>query len=346
MDTEKLIQDIVQAVLKKLGNPIFKETQKNINPDSGSEGLKNIAEKKIICSISVRHVHLCREHLDILYGKDYECKVLKELYQPKNYAYEETVTVIGPKLTALQNVRILGPLRDKSQVELAKTDCIALGINAPVRPSGKLEDSAECVLVGPKGAVYLQDGVIRANRHMHLSQEDADYFGIKDNQELDVRIQGPKGLTFNNVQVRVNKDFKSEMHIDTDDGNAADIAPGTLVEIVNASCITPMQPAAVADLKDIPPTIPDSSSAGEIIGPDLLKSIGSMIANGSSGLSGISSSANTITNIGSARTTKTVITVADIENYRNSGINLSSNVILSPLAKDEATARGIKINNQ
>jgi len=347
VDTEKLIQDVVKSVLQKLNNGIAHSS--SVNTDSDSKvinGKLKVAQaigsdRKVVCSISVKHVHLCREHLDILYGKDYEPTVLKELYQPENYAYKETVTIVGPKLNAIQNVRILGPLRSKSQVELAKTDCIILGINAPVRPSGSLEGTTSCVLIGPKGAVYLNEGVIRANRHIHFSQEDADYFGIKDNDEVDVRVPGPKGLTFNNVQARVSKDFVTEMHIDTDDGNAADAVNGTLVEIVNASCVSPIGPSTVSDSNRIPPSIPDSSISGEITDPNMLKNIN--LLKEMQGSSETSYSNVPVTNIGTAKTKKTVITVSDLDSYKNSGINLSANVILSPLAKDEALARGIKI---
>jgi len=369
VDTEKLIKDIVKSVMAKLNESQSQTADSsNITNNTNNKSSSNTSSKltttqvvtsdrKVVCSISVRHVHLCREHLDILYGKDYEPTILKELYQPGNYAYKETLTLVGPKLNAIQNVRILGPLRSKTQVELAKTDCIILGIDAPVRPSGVLEGSASCVLIGPKGAVYLKEGVIRANRHIHMSQDDADYFGIKDNDEVDVRVSGPKGLTFNNVQVRVSKDFVTEMHIDTDDGNAADIATGTLVEIVNASCISPIVPVQMADSNKIPPTIPDNSISGEITDPNILKNINKITSSQPLNESGVSSSAslntsqsdNTnamsgINNLGTARTLKTVITVADLDNYKSTGITITDNVILSPLAKDEAIARGIKIN--
>jgi len=350
VDTEKLIQDVVKSVMQKLNDGIVQSSSVKTGSESkGTAGKLKIAEtvhavKKVVCSISVKHVHLCREHLDVLYGKGYEPVIFKELYQPGNYAYKETVTVVGPKLNALQNVRILGPLRSKSQVELAKTDCIILGIDAPVRPSGKLEGTTSCVLIGPKGAVYLNEGVIRANRHLHLSQEDADYFAIKDNDEVDVRVSGPKGLTFNNVQIRVSKDFVTEMHIDTDDGNAADVVNGTLVEIVNASCVSPIGPATLADLNLIPPSIPDSSISGEITDPNILKNMNSaMEMMSSSKVQGLRDSGSN--NTGTAKTKKTVITFADIDNYKISGIKLSPNVILSPLAKDEAIARGIKISS-
>lgn len=349
MDTEKLIHDVVKSVMRKLNGNIAQDASTNTTLGLGTAGGKlKMAEtvasdRKIVCSISVKHVHLCREHLNILYGEDYEPTILKELYQPGNYAYKETLTIVGPRLNAIQNVRILGPLRSKTQVELAKTDCIILGIDAPVRPSGKLEGTTSCVLIGPKGAVYLKEGVIRANRHIHLSQEDADYFAIKDNDEVDVRVPGPKGLTFNNVQVRVSKDSVSEMHIDTDDGNAADAVNGTLIEIVNASCVAPIGPSTIADSNKIPPYIPDNSISGEITDPNILRNMNkAMEMQESVSPANVAGSGS---NIGTAKTTKTVITVADLDNYKASGINLSSGVILSPLAKDEAIARGIKITS-
>lgn len=333
-------------------------------------------DRKIVTGVSVRHVHLCREHLEILFGKGYILNVLRELYNP-GYACKETVTIVGPKLTAIQNVRILGPLRSKTQVELAKTDCIILGIDAPVRESGNTAGSASCVLVGPKGAVYLTEGVIRANRHLHMSTEDAEYFGIKDNQLVDIRVPGPKGLTFNNVQVRVAPDFKTEFHVDTDDGNAADLVNGSIVEIVDASCIAPLEPQ-MADSDKIPPGIPDSSFVGEITDPNVLKNICSIAAgvpvteqqvsqavktvvssgksqdglkaqaNSSSNMSGFSASTvsgDSISSLNkeSSLTKKILITVADLDSYASSGIKVTKDVILTPLAKDEAVKRGINI---
>jgi putative phosphotransacetylase len=332
LDTEKLIRDVVANVISRLDSQIPQQ-EKAVSGQNSTKlapSVTSASAKKVVCSISVRHVHVCREHLDILYGKDYEPTILKELYQPKNYAYKETLTVVGPKLNAIQNVRILGPLRDKTQVELAKTDCVILGVDAPVRPSGKLEGTSSVVLIGPKGAVYLKEGVIRANRHIHLCDEDAAYYGIKDGQEVDVRVSGPKGLTFNNVQVRVSPEFKSEMHIDTDDGNAADMQTGTLVEIVNASCVAPIMPAIV-DPKQMPPSIEDESISGEITDPNMLASIKN------------AASPATTEAKAESLTKKEVITVADLDRYASTGIVLSPSVILSPLARDEAVSRGIKI---
>jgi propanediol utilization protein len=263
-------------------------------------------------------------------------QVLKELYQTGYYAYKETVTVVGPKLNAIQNIRVLGPLRDKTQVELAKTDCITLGVDAPVKPSGELEGTASAVIIGPKGAVYLKDGVIRANRHIHLSSEDAAFYGISDNDLVDVRISGPKGLTFNNVQVRVSPDFKSEMHVDTDDGNAADIVNGTMAEIVDASCVSPLS-LKMADGDSRPPEIPDSSFTGEITDSNILKSMNQVVEVPEAG-----SKEDTSASQGDNK--KTVITTADLDEYASKGIEVTKDVILSPLARDEALQRGIKIS--
>ena len=375
MDAEQLIRDVVKNVLEKLlgeKSPAFQAGERPAPGGPGALGTAGSAagsgsipvrkDRKIVCGVSVRHIHLCKEDLEILFGKGYELSVLRELYNP-GFASKETLTVVGPKLTAIQNVRILGPLRSKTQVELAKTDCIVLGIDAPVRASGDTVGSSSCVLVGPKGAVVLKDGAIRANRHMHLSSVDADYFGIKDNQVVDVRVGGPKGLTFNNVQVRVAPDFKTELHVDTDDGNAADIVNGTMVEIVDASCVSPLS-SQMADKSMIPPSIPDGSFTGEAIDPNLIRNICAM-ATGQPCSKGQDASGNCANSAvtgagtgtggglgtgtggnssgGTSFTKKTVITLANLDEFAASGINVNNNVILSPLAKDEAVIRGIPI---
>jgi putative phosphotransacetylase len=332
VDTEKLVRDVVANVMSRIG-PDEPGAASGTSVDATASQQE---PKKVVCGVSVRHVHLCREHVDVLFGKGYEMQVLKELYQTGYYAYEETVTVVGPKLNAIQNIRVLGPLRDKTQVELAKTDCITLGVDAPVRPSGELKGTASAVIIGPKGAVYLKDGVIRANRHMHLSSEDAAFYGIKDNDLVDVRISGPKGLTFNNVQVRVSPEFKSEMHVDTDDGNAADIVNGTMAEIVDASCVSPLS-LQMAKGDKRPPEIPDSSFTGEITDSNILKSMNQVVEVPAAGPKG---DANTA----SGKKKKTIITTADLDEYASTGIEVTEDVILSPLARDEALERGIKIS--
>ena len=334
MDTEKLIRDIVAKVMSRVGSEAATDAP---GPSAGISGGRQEA-RKVVCGVSVRHLHLCREHVDILFGRGYEMQVLKELYQPGTYAYKETATIVGPRLNAIQNVRVLGPLRDRTQVELAKTDCIILGIDAPVRPSGELSGTASATIIGPRGAVYLKDGVIRANRHLHLSADDAAYYGIKDNDLVDIRISGPKGLTFNNVQVRVSPGYRSEMHVDTDDGNAADIVNGTMAEIVDASCVSPLS-LQMANGKDRPPAIPDSSFTGEITDTSILKRMEQAPEKtGPLPEDGESAAENSHTG------KKKVITAADLDEYSSSGIEVSGDVILSPLARDEALKRGIKIS--
>lgn len=340
MDTEKLIKDVVVNVMQRLENEKVPQPETNSSQNSNQGNQAKAGERKVVCGVSVRHVHLCKEHLEILFGKGYELSEMRELYNP-GFAAKETVTIVGPKLNAIQNVRVLGPLRSKSQIELAKTDCVILGIDAPVRPSGNLEGTASAVMVGPKGVVYLKDGVIRANRHIHMCPEDAEYFGVKDNDQVDVRVPGPKGLTFNNVQVRVSPDFKTEMHVDTDDANAADITNGTLVDIVDASCIAPLE-GQMADANGTPPSIPDGSFSGEITDTNVAKSISNSISKQESIQTGETETENK-QNASSGNNRKIVITVEDLDDYKDCGIKLSDNIILSPLARDEAKERGIKI---
>lgn len=186
---------------------------------------------KIKIGVSQRHVHLSREHLDILFGKGYELTV-KKVLMGREFASNEVVTLVGPSLKSIENVRVLGPVREKTQVEISKTDTFILKVSPPVRPSGKVEGSERIVLVGPKGTVYLNEGVIIANRHIHLTPEYAAQNGIKDNDYVDVFVDGVKPTKFYDVQVRVRDDFNTEMHIDTDDANACAIKTGDRVRII------------------------------------------------------------------------------------------------------------------
>ncbi|MGB3799242.1 MAG: acetate/propionate family kinase, partial [Lewinella sp.] len=177
-------------------------------------------------AISARHCHLTRATLNQLFGEDYELTVKKWLSQPGQFAANETVTVVGPK-NQLERVRILGPLRSVDQVEISRTDEFFLGIDAPVRESGKVENTPGCRLIGPKGELDLEDGLICAWRHIHMTPADASRFGVKDRDVVEVAIRNDdRGLTFGNVLVRVSPDYLLEMHIDTDEGNAAEISSG------------------------------------------------------------------------------------------------------------------------
>ena len=186
---------------------------------------------KVTVGISARHLHLTKKHLDILFGKDYELKKKKDLMGGQ-FAAEECVTIIGKKLSPIEKVRILGPLRSKTQVEISKTDALKLGVDAPVRESGSIEGSAPITIIGPKGVIALSEGCIVAKRHIHMSPEDAESFGLKDNALVSVKLDGERGGYFSDVKVRVDKSYTLEMHIDTDEANAMGIKCGSLLEIV------------------------------------------------------------------------------------------------------------------
>lgn len=198
---------------------------------SGMENTENTGDVPI--GVSNRHVHLTREHLDILFGKDYELTKAKDLSQPGQFAANETVTIIGPSLRPIEKVRVLGPLRKASQVEISMTDSYVLKVKPPVRESGNIAGSSPITLVGPKGVVTLSEGCIIANRHIHMSPKDAERYGIKDGDTVNVSVLGKgKRTLWYDVQIRVNKDFVLEMHVDTDDANAAGIGNGSIVSIV------------------------------------------------------------------------------------------------------------------
>lgn len=177
-------------------------------------------------AISARHIHLTQDTVDVLFGKGHQLTLRKWLSQPGQFAAEETVTVVGPRNT-LERVRVLGPVRSKDQLEISRTDEFFLGIDAPVRESGKVENTPGCKLIGPAGTYNLEDGVICAWRHIHMTPADAEVFGVEDRDIVEVEVgSGERSLTFGNVLIRVSPKYKLEMHIDTDEGNAAEINSG------------------------------------------------------------------------------------------------------------------------
>jgi propanediol utilization protein len=186
---------------------------------------------ELVVSISARHLHLTDEHVEVLFGAGHTLTEMRPLYQDGFYAAEETVMVVGPRRRMLPSVRVLGPTRPHSQVELAFTDAISLGINAPVRASGDIKGSAGCVLVGPKGVVELSEGVIRAERHVHMNFDHAAYYGVKNGDRMNLRVEGTCTLVLENLLVRADAKSKLEVHIDTDEGNAADLDRATRIEL-------------------------------------------------------------------------------------------------------------------
>jgi len=191
------------------------------------------SQPDVVISISARHVHLTNEHVEILFGPGHTLTPMKPLYQDGYYAADETVMVVGPRRRMLPTVRILGPTRSASQVELAFTDSISLGIDAPVRHSGRIEGTPGCVLVGPKGVVELKQGVIRAARHVHMNVRDAARLGIQNGDNVKLRIESPSCTTvFEDVLVRADETSKLEVHLDTDEGNACFLDAATKVELL------------------------------------------------------------------------------------------------------------------
>lgn len=212
---DTLVAEIVGRVMAELGD----NTQPGDN-DTVPVGVSN------------RHIHLSTADLETLFGARYELTPIKDLSQPGQFACKETLTIVGPSLRPIENVRVLGPVRKASQVEISRTDSFTLKVKPPVRESGDIAGSAPITIIGPKGVVTLKEGCIIANRHIHMSTDEGAQFGLTDGQYVDVEVEGARRTKFYDVQVRVHKDFRLEMHIDTDDANAAGIGNGTKVKIV------------------------------------------------------------------------------------------------------------------
>ena len=215
ISTEKIAEMVRKAILEMSVAPKT-ETAK----DGG-----------IPIGVSNRHIHLSKDDLETLFGEGYELTPIKELSQPGQYACKEVLTIIGPSMRPIENVRVLGPVRKASQVEISQTDSYTLKVKPPVRESGKIEGSAPITIIGPKGIVELSEGCIIANRHIHMSPDEAKYFGLKDCDYVDIEVNGKRRTKWYDVQVRVHKDFRLEMHVDTDDANAAGIINGFIVTI-------------------------------------------------------------------------------------------------------------------
>lgn len=215
MLNENLVAQITEMLVKELaGQTVAADTSNSVK-----------------VGVSARHVHLSRKDMDTLFGAGSELTPKKELMGGQ-YAAAEQVTIIGLKLRPIENVRILGPLRKQTQVEVSSTDCIKLGIKAPVRLSGDLAGSAPIIIVGPKGAVSLNEGCIVAQRHIHMSPADAERFGVHDKQVVSVQAPSDRGGILENVPVRVDPTFTLEMHIDTDEANGLGIKQNDMLPVI------------------------------------------------------------------------------------------------------------------
>jgi putative phosphotransacetylase len=191
------------------------------------------APNPLVVNVSARHCHLTQEAVETLFGKGHRLRPMKALYQAGQYAAEESVTLIGPRSRVISNLRILGPCRDLNQVELAFTDAISLGFDVPVRPSGDIAGTPGCMLMGPAGFLEMPQGVIRAAPHVHMHPDDAAFYGVRAGAFMRMCVGGAVGVTFDRMLVRVSPDFKLEVHIDTDEGNACGLRPGTPVELLS-----------------------------------------------------------------------------------------------------------------
>jgi putative phosphotransacetylase len=192
---------------------------------------------KVTVGISNRHVHLSQEHIEILFGEGHQLTPTKDLSQPGQFAAEEVITIVGPK-GSMPGVRVLGPARKASQIELAATDTFKLGVKPPVRDSGELEGTPGVELVGPAGKVQLGQGAIIAARHIHMTPEDAQKYDLKDGDHVKVVVPGIRGGVFERVLIRVNPNYALDMHIDTDEGNAFGLKTGDLLDVIigDANC--------------------------------------------------------------------------------------------------------------
>lgn len=219
LDRSAIEQIVRQIVLRQVG---------------GSPATADASSKpELVVSISARHCHLTDEHVETLFGPGHTLTPMKDLYQDGFYAAEETVMVVGPRKRMLPSVRILGPTRPRSQVEVAFTDAISLGIPAPVKHSGDIDGTPGCVLVGPKGVVELDEGVIRAARHVHMNFRDCERFGVDNGDLMKLRVESPAcTIVMEDLLVRADETSKLEVHIDTDEGNACFLDGATKVELL------------------------------------------------------------------------------------------------------------------
>ncbi len=214
MDTYQEVERITRMVLQTM--------------EDAGENKKRMA---VPVGVSARHIHLTKEDVEKLFGAGYQLTEKKELMGGQ-FAANEQCTIVGLKLRAIENVRILGPVRSRSQVEISATDARTLGVNAPLRQSGDTAGSSPIALVGPKGAIYLQEGCIVAARHIHMTPTEAAAASLHDGDYVSVQMGNERGAVLDHVKIRVDESFSLEMHIDTDEANACQIKQGDIAYIV------------------------------------------------------------------------------------------------------------------
>jgi putative phosphotransacetylase len=225
MSTATLDRSVVERLVR---NALLQHLGAN---GEAKASAKRQAPSNLVVNISARHCHVTQTDLERLFGVGHKLHVAKPLYQDGFFAAEEAVTIIGPRHRLIPNLRILGPCRNHSQVELAFTDAISLGLDVPVRKSGDHRDSPGCYLMGPAGIIELPTGVIRHERHVHLGPVDAAFYGVKDGDRLNLRIKSSSSAVLEDLLVRFSPSSKLEVHVDTDEGNAVDLPHATKVEL-------------------------------------------------------------------------------------------------------------------
>jgi propanediol utilization protein len=221
---ERLVRETLTCRLN--GNGLAHGTSPLLGERTGVRGVP-----QLVVNISARHCHVTQEHLERLFGPGHRLSVHKPLYQDGFFAAQEAVTIIGPRHRIITGLRILGPCRDHSQVELAFTDAISLGLDVPVRKSGDHRDSPGCYLLGPAGMIELTRGVIRHERHVHLGPADAAHYGVRDGDRIHLRVKSSCSAVLEDLLVRLSSAAKLEVHLDTDEGNAVDLPHATKVEL-------------------------------------------------------------------------------------------------------------------
>ncbi|HZL34247.1 MAG TPA: phosphate propanoyltransferase [Tepidisphaeraceae bacterium] len=226
-EVEKLVREVLtQRLAGQINPPPSRERSASMAGQAGGP------PNPLVVNVSARHMHATPADIEVLFGPGAKLTKLKGLYQEGEFASEQLVTLVGPRQRIIPNVRILGPVRNYTQVELSYTDGVYLGIDLPLRISGNHEGTPGITILGPRGAVNINKGVIRAERHVHMSTADMAYYNTQDGGQLKLRIDGPCGVTFDRVRVRYHPKVVLEVHIDTDEGNACDLESATHMELI------------------------------------------------------------------------------------------------------------------